>query len=142
MSWRDSTIIAPVSVYHRGSYAERYSRCKTTSNNPRTCDTVSAGAFFPQAQLQVPQEEMRQHRGQHVAVPAWVFAHFIMRHPQFGFRFLTTLFHGPPDATSPHEKTKRRAFGGITDVQRIGRVGAKRACDYQPHRPLGKVILA
>jgi hypothetical protein len=26
MSWRDSTIIASVSAYHRGSYAERYSR--------------------------------------------------------------------------------------------------------------------
>src|SRR5215510_828382 len=26
MSWRDSTIIAPVSVYHLVSYAERYSR--------------------------------------------------------------------------------------------------------------------
>ena len=25
-SWRDSTIIAPVSAYHRASYAERYSR--------------------------------------------------------------------------------------------------------------------
>src|SRR5712692_142346 len=25
-SWPDSTIIAPVSVYHRASYAERYSR--------------------------------------------------------------------------------------------------------------------
>src|SRR5215468_7066003 len=30
MSWRDFTIIAPVSAYHHGSYAERYSR----SNNP------------------------------------------------------------------------------------------------------------
>src|SRR6516165_3715752 len=28
MSWRDSTIIAPVSVCHRVSYAERYSRYK------------------------------------------------------------------------------------------------------------------
>jgi len=26
MSQRDSTITAPVSAYHRGSYAERYSR--------------------------------------------------------------------------------------------------------------------
>jgi hypothetical protein len=34
----------------------------------RSCDTVSAGAFFPQANFEVPQEEMRQHRGQHVAV--------------------------------------------------------------------------
>ena len=115
---------------------------RITAHKRRSCDTVSAGAFFPQAHFEVPQEDMRQHRGQHVAVPAWVLAHFIMRHPQCGFRFLKTLFHRPPDATEPHEKTKRRAFGGIPDVKRIGRVGAKRAFDDQPHRPLGKVILA
>jgi anti-sigma factor RsiW len=65
----------------------------------RSCDTVSAGAFFPQANFEVPQEEMRQHRGQHVVMPAQVLAHFIVRHPQFSFRFLKTLFHRPPDAT-------------------------------------------
>jgi hypothetical protein len=26
MSWPDSTVIAPVTAYHRASYAERYSR--------------------------------------------------------------------------------------------------------------------
>ena len=33
----------------------------TTPNNLRSCDTVSAGAFFPQPSLDVPQEAMRQH---------------------------------------------------------------------------------
>ena len=36
-------------------------QAETTSNNVRSCDTVRAGAFFPQAELQVPQKEMRQH---------------------------------------------------------------------------------
>ena len=36
-------------------------RGKTTSKTVRNCDTVNAGAFFPQAQFQVPQKEMRQH---------------------------------------------------------------------------------
>jgi hypothetical protein len=36
-------------------------RGKTTANIVRSCETVRAGAFFPQAQLQVPQKEMRQH---------------------------------------------------------------------------------
>jgi hypothetical protein len=31
MSWRDSTIIAPVCIYHRVSYAERYSRSKSAT---------------------------------------------------------------------------------------------------------------
>jgi hypothetical protein len=47
----------------------------TTCNNIRNCDTVSAGAFFPQAQLEPPQKEMRQHRGEHVVVPPGVFAY-------------------------------------------------------------------
>jgi hypothetical protein len=59
-------------------------RGKTTSNNVRSCDTVRAGAFFPQVQLQVPQKEMRQHCRQHMVVPAGIFAHFItlQRHLQ------------------------------------------------------------
>src|SRR5262245_26064204 len=36
MSWRDSTIIAPASVYHRVSYTERYSRFMVGArNDPR-----------------------------------------------------------------------------------------------------------
>ena len=69
------------------------------SNKMRTCDTVSAGAFFPHAEFQVPQKEMGQHTGTHVVVPAGVFAHFIVRHTQFRFRFLKALLNGPPHAT-------------------------------------------
>ena len=48
----------------------------TTSSNFRTCDTVNAGAFFPQVALQVPEKEMRQHRQEHMVVPARIFADF------------------------------------------------------------------
>ena len=75
-------------------------------------------------------------------MPAQVWAHCIVRQPQCGLRCLTPLFHRPPDATSPHAKTQRRALGSIPDGQRSGRGGATRACDDQPHRPLGQVILA
>jgi hypothetical protein len=34
MSWPDSTIIAPVTAYHRASYAERYSRFMLTAFLP------------------------------------------------------------------------------------------------------------
>ena len=30
----------------------------TTSSKVRSCETVSAGAFFPQLQLQVPQKKV------------------------------------------------------------------------------------
>jgi hypothetical protein len=53
----------------------------------RSWDTVSTGAFFPQAQLEPPQKKMRQHRREHMVVPPGVFAHFIVIHPQFGFPF-------------------------------------------------------
>jgi len=78
-------------------------RGKTTSKIVRSCDTVNAGAFFPQAQFQVPQKEVGQHRCQHVVVPARIFAHFVVGHPQFGFPFLKTLFNRPPQPTKPHE---------------------------------------
>jgi len=67
---------------------------KTTANNVRSCDTVRAGAFCPQVQLQVPQKEMRQHRRQHMVVPAGIFAHFIMGHPELRFAFFKALLNG------------------------------------------------
>ena len=68
---------------------------KTTSNRVRTCDTVRAGALFPHVELQVPQKAMRQHRRQHMMVPARIFAHCLVVHPQRGFAFFEALFHGP-----------------------------------------------
>jgi anti-sigma factor RsiW len=55
---------------------------------------VRAGAFFPQAELQVPQKEMRQHRREHMMVPASVFAYFIVIHPEFRFAFFEALLNG------------------------------------------------
>jgi hypothetical protein len=43
---------------------------KTPSSNLRTCDTVNAGAFFSQVELQGPQKAMRQHRRGPMVVPA------------------------------------------------------------------------
>ena len=76
---------------------------KITASKVRTCDTVSAGAFFPQADVQVPQKEMGEHTRQDMVMPAGVFAHFIMGHAQFRFRFLEALFNRPPHPTQPHE---------------------------------------
>jgi hypothetical protein len=72
---------------------------RITANKMRSCDTVSAGAFFPQAHFEAPQKEMRHHTCQKMVMPAGVLAHFIVGQTQLGFRFLTTLFNGPPYAT-------------------------------------------
>ena len=89
---------------------------KTTSNNVRNCDTVRAGAFFPQAQLQVPQKEMRQHRRQPMVVPAGVFAYFIMGHPELRFAFFEALLNRPTQTTEPDKSTPRRARWRITNL--------------------------
>jgi hypothetical protein len=44
---------------------------------------------------------MRQHRRQHMVMPARVFPHFIVRHPELGFAFFKALFHSPAESTEP-----------------------------------------
>src|ERR671933_918060 len=113
MSWRTSS----TSKTFRG---------KTTSNKRRTCETVSAGAFFFQPDLEMPQKEMGQHTGQHMVMPARVFAHFIVGQAQCGFRFLKTLFNGPPDPTEPHQQAQGDKHGGVAQVIPIAWMCAKR----------------
>jgi len=43
----------------------------------------------------MPEKKMRQHRHQHMVMPARVFPHFIVRHPELGFAFFKALFHSP-----------------------------------------------
>src|SRR5262249_24989194 len=92
------------------------SRGNTAWNNRRRCHTVSGGAFFPQTPLQVPEKKMGQHSEQHVVMPASIFPHFILRHPQLRFPFLTTLFHRPADATQPDQGAQGRARWGIPEI--------------------------
>jgi hypothetical protein len=107
-------------------------RGKTTSNNLRTCETVSAGAFFFQLDLEMPQKEMGQHTGQHMVMPARGFAHFIVGHAQFGFRFLETLFNGPPHPTEPDQQAQGHTPGGVAEIVPVLRMGSQRPLDEQP----------
>jgi hypothetical protein len=74
---------------------------KTTAKSIRSCETVSAGAFFPQPDFEMPKKKMRQHRRQHMVMPPRVFPYFIVRHPKLCFAFLKALFHGPAQSTEP-----------------------------------------
>ena len=114
---------------------------KTTSNNVRSCDTVRAGAFFPQMQLQVPQKEMRQQRHQHIVVPAGVLAHFLMGHPKLRFPFFKALLDCPAYATEPDKGPQRRARWRITDRVGIHWVSPQRPLAHQPDRPLWQPLL-
>jgi hypothetical protein len=41
-----------------------------------------AGAFFPQAYLQMPEEKVGEHGGEHMMMPPRIFADFILVHAQ------------------------------------------------------------
>ena len=75
---------------------------------------------------------MGQHREQHVVLPAGIFAHFIVRHPEFRFPFLKTLFDRPPDATEPDQRAQRDTGWRIADCVGIGRLGAAGPLAHQP----------
>src|SRR5215831_5461791 len=78
-------------TYRRTSSAWKALRGNTTANNLRTCETVSAGAFFFQPELEMPEKEVGQHTREHMMMPAWILPDFIVVHPQRRFRFLEAL---------------------------------------------------
>src|SRR5215813_1581462 len=112
-------------TYRRTSSAWKTLRGNTTSNNLRTCEIVSAGAFFFQPELEMPQKEVGQHTGEHVMVPARVFADFIVVHPQLRFRFLKALFDGPPHPTEPHEQALWSTQRRVAEIVPVLRMGAE-----------------
>src|SRR5215813_6697031 len=116
-------------TYRSTSSAWKTLRGNTTANNLRTCETVSAGAFFFQPELEMPEKEVGQHTREHVMMPSGVFAHFIVIQAQFGFRFLKTLFNGPSDPTEPHKETQGRTQRGVTEIIPVPRMGAERPLD-------------
>ena len=116
-------------------------RGKTTSKNIRSCDTGSAGAFFPQAPLHVPQKKMRQHPREPMVVPARICPPFIVGHPQLRFAFSEAWFDGPAHATSPHKGPQGRAHRSLTDRVGRGRVSPSGPLDHEPDGALGKPCL-
>ena len=97
-----------------------------------------AGAFFPQPELEVPEEEMGQHAGHHMVDPAGEFAHLVVVHPEFRFCFLKALFDSPANATQPYEEFKAGAQARIADEIGIRRGFIERPSDNEPHLPARK----
>ena len=90
------------------------------------------GAFFPQADFDVPEKKMRQHTGQHVMVPALVFPDLVMIQTEFGFGFLKALLNGPPKAAEPYEKIEFGAEMRVAYVKFVIRILAKAPAYNQP----------
>jgi hypothetical protein len=81
----------------------------------------------------MPQKEMGEHTREHVMVPPRVFAHFVVVHPEFSFRFLEALFNGPPHPTEPDQQPQGDTQGSVTEIVPIPRMRAEGALDESPH---------
>src|SRR5712691_197438 len=85
---------------------------------------------------------MRQHRRQHMVVPAGVFPHGIVVHPALRFAFCAAWLDGPPQPASPDKGAQGRAHGGMTHGGRIGRLSPSGALDHEPDGALWQAVLA
>src|SRR5262245_21970659 len=76
-----------------------------------------------------------------MGLPAGIFAHCIVRHPEFGFPFVNPLFPGPPDTAEPDQRAARDT--GWRIAERIGRgwLGAAGPLDHQPDGALWQAVL-
>ena len=83
------------------------------------------GVFFPQSDLQMPEEKVSQHTGQNMMMPSWIFPDLIVVHPQLRFGFFKTLLNGPSNTAEPNKSRQMGAPGGIADIVGINRVRAK-----------------
>ena len=90
------------------------------------------GAFFPQPQFEVPEEEMGQHACKDMVVPAFIFAHLAMIHAQFGFGFFETLLNGPSQPAEPYKQGEPAAHGSVAEIVTVNGVLTKGSADNQP----------
>ena len=104
-------------------------RGNTTSNNLRTCEIVSAGAFFFQPVLEMPQKERGQHTRAPVMMPARVWADFRVVHAQCGLRFLEAWLTGLPPPPEPDQQPPGDTHGRGTEIGTIPRLRAEGALE-------------
>ena len=102
-----------------------------------SCDSVTAGAFFPQPDSHVPEEEVSQHTGQHMMSPPGKLPHLVMIHSQIRFGFLKALLDSPADPCEPDESFQARGSAGVRDEVGISSPLPKTSANDQPNRPVG-----
>ena len=102
-----------------------------------SCDSVIAGAFFPQPDSHVPEEKMSQHAGQHMVSPPGKLPHLVMVHPQIRFGLLKALLDSPPNPRKPNEGFQAGGSASIRDEVGISSALPKCPANNQPNRPVG-----
>ncbi len=90
------------------------------------------GAFFPQPDLQMPEEEVGEHTCDHVVMPAHELSDLVMVHAELAFGFLKALLNGPTQPTEPHERFQPRAYRSIADEVGVFGVVLNGSADEQP----------
>ena len=102
-----------------------------------SCDSVIAGAFFPQPDSHVPEEEMSQHASQHMVSPPRKLPHLVVIHPQIRFGLLKTLLNGPANPREPDEVLQVGGSVCVRDEIGISGASPKSSANDQPNRPIG-----
>jgi len=100
------------------------------------------GAFFPQFDAEVPEEEVTQHASEHVMIPSRIFPDLIVIHAQFGFCLLEALLDSPAHAAEPYEELQSCAHRCVADIVGILPVGAESSFDNEPNRLVGEPSFA
>ena len=99
-----------------------------------SCDSVIAGAFFPQPDSHVPKEEVSQHACQHMMPPPRKLPHLVMIHPQIRFGLFKTLLDGPAHTRKPDKGFQAGGSVCVGDEIGISGVLPKRPANDQPDR--------
>jgi len=102
-----------------------------------SCDSVMAGAFFPQPDSHVPEKKMSQHACQHMVSPSWKLPHLVVIHPQVRFGFLKTLLDGPANSGKPDKVLQMSGSACIRDEVGISGALSKSPANDQPDCPVG-----
>ena len=102
-----------------------------------SCDSVIAGAFFPQPDSHVPEEKMSQHACQHMVSPPGKLPHLVVIHPQIRFGLLKALLDGPANPREPDEVLQAGGSGCVRDEVGISGALPEAPANDQPNRPVG-----
>src|SRR3990172_8568186 len=102
-----------------------------------SCDSVIAGAFFPQPDSNVPEEKMSQHACQHMVPPPEKLPHLVVIHPQIRFGLLKALLDGPANPRKPDEVLQVGGSICVRDEVGISSSFSKSSATDQPNRPVG-----
>src|SRR5664280_1461165 len=98
-----------------------------------SCDSVIAGAFFPQSDSHVPEKEVSQHTSNHMVTPSRILSYFVVVHSQIRFGLLKALLNGPTNPREPDKGLQSCRSACVRDEVGVYRFLSNGATDNQPN---------